>query len=48
LPIFEEVREGVWALGGYNGTGNVIGSILGRAAAQLLITGSSEVAAPFR
>lgn len=47
LPVFEEVRENVWALGGYNGTGNVIGSILGRAAAQLAATGRSELAAPF-
>lgn len=34
LPIVEEVREGVWALGGFDGTGNVIGAILGRAVAE--------------
>ncbi len=33
LPVVEEVREDVWALGGYDGTGNVIGAILGRAVA---------------
>ena len=33
LPVLAEVRPGVWALGGYSGTGNVIGSLLGRAAA---------------
>lgn len=35
LPIFKEVRPGVWALGGYSGTGNVVGAILGRLAARL-------------
>ncbi|MEP7002420.1 MAG: FAD-dependent oxidoreductase, partial [bacterium] len=28
LPIVREVRDGVWAIGGYSGTGNVIGSLL--------------------
>jgi glycine/D-amino acid oxidase-like deaminating enzyme len=31
LPVLEQVREGVWALGGYSGTGNVIGALSGRA-----------------
>ncbi len=34
LPRFGEVRDGVWALGGYNGTGNVMGSLLGRRTAD--------------
>jgi len=34
LPVAEQVRAGVWALGAYNGTGNVIGAVLGRAAAR--------------
>lgn len=34
LPFFGEVRPGVTAIGGYNGTGNVIGSLLGRRAAE--------------
>ena len=34
LPIIEEVRPGVWAVGAYSGTGNVLGSICGRAAAR--------------
>jgi glycine/D-amino acid oxidase-like deaminating enzyme len=34
LPIVEEVRPRVWAVGGYCGTGNVLGSICGRAAAR--------------
>lgn len=37
LPIRQEVRAGVWAVGGYNGTGNLLGAIVGRqAAAQIL------------
>lgn len=47
LPLFGEVRPGVWALGGYNGTGNVIGAILGRAAAQHLVEGGSELSTGF-
>jgi gamma-glutamylputrescine oxidase len=35
LPILEEVRPGIWALGGYNGTGNIVGALCGRAAARL-------------
>ena len=31
LPVLEQVRSGVWALGGYSGTGNVIGALCGRA-----------------
>jgi len=31
LPVLEQVREGVWAMGGYSGTGNVIGALSGRA-----------------
>ncbi len=31
LPVLERVREGVWAIGGYSGTGNVIGALCGRA-----------------
>lgn len=41
LPIFEEVRPRVWALGGYSGTGNVVGAICGRAAARVAVTGST-------
>lgn len=31
LPIIEQVRPHVWALGGYSGTGNVIGALSARA-----------------
>lgn len=35
LPVCEEVRPRLWAVGGYNGTGNIVGALCGRAAAQL-------------
>lgn len=34
LPVLDEVRPGVWACGGYSGTGNVVGWLCGRAAAR--------------
>lgn len=34
LPVAREARPGVWAIGGYSGTGNVVGAVLGRAAAR--------------
>jgi glycine/D-amino acid oxidase-like deaminating enzyme len=43
LPIFEEVRENVWALGAYSGTGNVIGALTGRAAAHTATSEQSRV-----
>jgi gamma-glutamylputrescine oxidase len=33
-PICEEVRDGVFAIGGYCGTGNIVGAICARAAAS--------------
>lgn len=41
LPIYDEVRPGVWAIGGYSGTGNVVGAICGRSVAELVATGRS-------
>ena len=35
LPFLGEVRPGVWATGGYSGTGNLMGSLWGRAAARM-------------
>jgi len=32
LPIFASPHPGVWAVGGYNGTGNLMGALYGRAA----------------
>jgi glycine/D-amino acid oxidase-like deaminating enzyme len=37
LPISEEARPGVWAIGGYSGTGNVVGAICGRGAARAVL-----------
>lgn len=39
LPIVEEVRPNVWALGGYSGTGNVIGALAARATASAAVDG---------
>jgi glycine/D-amino acid oxidase-like deaminating enzyme len=35
LPVLEEVRPKTWAVGGYNGTGNIVGALSARAAARL-------------
>ena len=37
LPVLEQVRPGVWACGGYSGTGNVVGALCGRAAVRLAL-----------
>lgn len=34
LPVREEVEKGVWAVGAYSGTGNIIGRLSGKAAAR--------------
>ena len=47
LPVITEVRAGVWALGGYCGTGNVIGSLLGRGIARWLQAGDDALVRPF-
>jgi gamma-glutamylputrescine oxidase len=36
LPILEEVQPKTWAVGGYNGTGNIVGALSARAAARLV------------
>lgn len=43
LPILEEVQPGVWAIGAYNGTGNLVGPLCARAALELAVEGRSEV-----
>ena len=43
LPVVEQVRPGVWATGAYNGTGNVVGALCGRAIAQLAVSGRTEL-----
>lgn len=47
LPVMEQTRPGVWAIGGYSGTGNVIGALYGRMAAQIVVNGKSDLSAPF-
>lgn len=37
LPVLEEVRPGVLAVGAYSGTGNVMGALCGRAAARIAL-----------
>jgi gamma-glutamylputrescine oxidase len=41
-PFAGQVREGLYALGGYSGTGNLVGLIAGRAVAERIATGESE------
>lgn len=41
-PFAGQVEEGLYTLGGYSGTGNLIGFIAGRAVAELIATGKSE------
>ncbi len=35
LPVLEQVRDKVWAVGGYSGTGNIVGALCARAAVRL-------------
>lgn len=42
LPILEEVRPKTWAVGGYNGTGNIVGVLGARAAARLACGQTSD------
>ncbi len=45
LPVAREVRPGVLAIGGYSGTGNVVGAMLGRAAAAAALGDHGALAA---
>lgn len=47
LPIVAEVRAGLWAIGGYCGTGNVIGALLARGVARRLRAGDDSLIRPF-
>lgn len=42
LPVLEQVRDRVYALGAYCGTGNIVGRLCGRAAAQMVAGERSE------
>ena len=44
LPVLEEVRDRVWAIGAYSGTGNVIGALCGRAVVALAVDGDATLA----
>jgi gamma-glutamylputrescine oxidase len=44
LPVLQEVRAGVFAIGGYSGTGNVIGALCGRAIVALAVDGDRRPA----
>lgn len=35
LPVLEQVRDRVWAVGAYSGTGNIVGALSARAAVRL-------------
>ena len=47
MPVVSEVRRGVWAVGGYSGTGNVIGALMGRGIARWLVSGDDQLLRPF-
>lgn len=47
LPIVSEVRPRVWAIGGYSGTGNVVGSLLGRGIARAMVRDDFGLLTPF-
>jgi len=47
FPVIDEVRPGVWAIGGYCGTGNVVGSLLGRGLARWRVGGDDSLVRPF-
>jgi len=42
LPVLEQVRPGIWATGGYSGTGNLFGAACGRAATRLALGTRSD------
>lgn len=48
LPLIESLGGGVTVLGAYSGTGNLIGAVLGRGAAQLALRDDDALVAPFR
>lgn len=48
LPIARELGGGVFVVGAYSGTGNLVGAVCGRGAARLALTGENTLLAPFR
>lgn len=47
LPIVKQVQPGVWAVGAYSGTGNVVGALLARSVVDHFIDGQSKVVSDF-
>jgi glycine/D-amino acid oxidase-like deaminating enzyme len=47
LPIVRELGGGVFVVGAYSGTGNLVGAVCGRGAAQRALTGDNTLLAPF-
>jgi glycine/D-amino acid oxidase-like deaminating enzyme len=47
LPIVKQVQPGVWAVGAYCGTGNVVGALLARSVVDQCIDGNSQVVSDF-
>jgi glycine/D-amino acid oxidase-like deaminating enzyme len=47
LPVAGEIRPGVWAIGAYSGTGNVIGGLLGRGVARAVLGGDRSIVRAF-
>lgn len=43
LPVLGEIEPGVWAMGAYNGTGNLVGPLCARAAMEMAVAGRSEL-----
>jgi gamma-glutamylputrescine oxidase len=43
FPLLAQARPGVWAIGGYSGTGNLVGALYGRAVAQRAVLGQSMI-----
>lgn len=48
LPIARALGGGVFVVGAYSGTGNLVGAVCGRGAAQLALTGKDTLLAPFQ
>jgi len=44
LPVLEQVRQNVWAIGAYSGTGNVIGALCARAVVAWAVEGNAAPA----
>jgi len=46
-PLVREVMPRVWACGAYNGTGNIVGTIVNRLVAETIIHGHAEALRPW-